>query len=258
MIDIGVNAVNGKLKHKIPKMIEDAKTVGVNKIILTGTSLRVSKEAVSLTKKYPDTFVTTAGVHPHNAKEWNPQLQKEIESLLKEKSVVAVGECGLDYDRNFSTKEEQLHAFEAQIKLAIQYKKPLFLHEREAFDDFVAMLKKYPEVLPYSVVHCFTSNTERLQAYLDLGVMIGITGWVCDNRRGKDLQEAVKILPIDRLMIETDAPFLKPHNVPNNERINEPKYLPYVVKQLSTLMDVSELELKEKTVKNTKRFFKLL
>ena len=240
-----------------PTMIENAKKVGVNQMILTGTSLAVTRKSFEAVKKYKGTFYMTAGVHPHNASEWNDKVKTEIESLLKEDAVVAVGECGLDYDRNFSTKEQQLYAFEEQIKLAIKYKKPIFLHERDAHEDFVKMLNKYPEVLKQAVVHCFTSNRQIMSVYLKMGMMIGITGWVADDRRGKSLQEAVKELPLDRLMIETDAPFLTPKNMPNYDRNNEPKNLPFVVKKLSELLKVSEEEIIEKTKENTIKFFGL-
>lgn len=258
MIDICVNIGRKLPESALPQIINELEPNGVDSIILTGTSLKVSRLSLKQAKKY-DNVTSTVGVHPHNGKEWNDSLKKELEILLKDEKVVAVGECGLDYDRMFSTKEEQIYAFEEQIKLAIKYKKPLFLHEREAHEDFVKILNKYPEILPYSVVHCFTGNKKNLKTYLDMGCMIGITGWLCDDVRGKELQEAVKELPIERLMIETDSPWLTPKNIPKKDRghMNHPKNMNYIVQKLSVLMSLSEEEIKEKTVENTKRFFNI-
>lgn len=258
MIDICVNIGRKLPESSLNAIMNDLKPNGVESIILTGTSLKSSHTSLKQAKKYSN-VTSTVGVHPHNAKEWNNSMKKELESLIKDEKVVAVGECGLDYDRMFSTKEEQIHAFEEQIKLGIKYKKPLFLHERDAHDDFVKILSKYPGILPYSVVHCFTGNKENLKKYLDMGCMIGITGWVCDDIRGLDLQEAVKILPIERLMIETDSPWLTPKNIPKKERvsINHPKNMKYIVEKLSVLMDIPEDEIKLKTLENTKRFFSI-
>lgn len=258
MIDICVNIGRKLPESELTKIMKELKPNGVEGIILTGTSLKSSRISLKQSKNY-ENVTTTIGVHPHNAKDWDESLKKELEKMLTDEKVVAVGECGLDYDRMFSTKEEQIYAFEQQIELAIKYKKPLFLHEREAHEDFVMILNKYPEILPYSVVHCFTGNKENMQKYLDMGCMIGITGWVCDDVRGTDLQNAVKSLPIEHLMIETDSPWLTPKNIPKEfrGRMNLPKNMKYIVSKLSELMDLSESEIKQKTMENTKKFFKI-
>jgi len=204
-------------------------------------------------------------VHPHDAKNWNPDTKAEIKRLLASNCVVSVGETGLDFNRNFSSREEQINAFRAQIELACEHSKPLFLHERDAFKDQVEILSDYlssplPQSLkmPKAVIHCFTGTQQALETYLDMGFYIGITGWVCDERRGKELASIVQHIPLDRLMIETDAPYLLPRNMPKQKsRVNVPSNLIWVVKKLAECYQKEEKEIIEATVKNTKHFFQL-
>lgn len=200
----------------------------------------------------------TAGIHPHNADRAKQEDFKQIEQLLSENDkIVAVGECGLDYDRMFSTKENQIRCLEKHIVLAEKLNKPLFLHERSAADDFIKRLKRYPALCKKSVVHCFTGDKKTLEQYLSMGFSIGITGWICDDRRGKQLREAVRILPLDRVLVETDAPYLTPRNVPGLDRTNVPQNIKYVVSALARYMKVDEKALMEQAKKNTERIFQI-
>ena len=228
-------------------------------MIITGTSERASIYAAKYASQYPGKLYSTAGVHPHDAKSCTSETIKNLENLAKKDCVIAIGECGLDYNRDFSPRDIQRKYFEAQIKLACKTGLPLFLHERDAFEDFYKMLEKYKNDIPNMVVHCFTGRKEELQAYLELGCYIGITGWICDERRGKHLIDLVKLIPKDRLMIETDAPFLTPRNLdekPKNGR-NEPKYLVHILDELAYHLGDDIEDLAEQTYKNTKRFFKI-
>lgn len=171
--------------------------------------------------------------------------------------IVAVGECGLDYDRMFSTRENQIRCFDHQIKIAEECGKPLFLHEREAADDFIARFKKHGEICKHSVVHCFTGTKETLQRYLDMGFYIGITGWICDERRADALREAVKYIPLNRIMIETDAPYLTPRNIKGLDRTNVPQNIKYVATELAKNMRVNEEELISAVRENTEAFFRI-
>ena len=168
---------------------------------------------------------------------------------------MAVGECGLDYDRMFSARENQIRCLEKHIVLAEKLDKPLFLHERSAAEDFVKRFKNQQKICEKSVVHCFTGNKETLDKYLSMGFSIGITGWICDGRRAKELREAVRIIPLDRILIETDAPYLTPRNVPGLDRTNIPQNIVYVARELATYMNVSEDVLVEHAMRNTKRIF---
>lgn len=223
---------------------------------LTGTDPKENKEIDKFVKEH-EAF-GTAGIHPHNADRAKQEDFQMIEKIVSANNkIVAVGECGLDYDRMFSTKENQIRCLEKHIVLAEKLDKPLFLHERNAADDFIKRFKKHPDICKKSVVHCFTGDKETLERYLSMGFSIGITGWICDERRGKELREAVRIIPMDRILVETDAPYLTPKNVPGLDRTNVPQNVKYVVKELAKYMKVTEDELTENARKNTERLFKI-
>lgn len=259
LIDIGANLTNSRFQDDLTQVLARSREASVDHIIVTGTSASASRAAFALTQKYPDMLTSTAGVHPHDAKHWDDKTTGLILELAAHPQVVAIGECGLDFNRNFSPREAQLTCFEAQLQLAAQVKKPVFLHERDAHDDFFALLKRYRPQLVGAVVHCFTGDVNELQAYLDLDCHIGVTGWVCDQRRGDDLRQAVKHIPLNRLMIETDAPFLTPPKLspkPASNR-NEPAYLPAVLATLSTILQIAPQDLAAQTVQTTREFFSL-
>ncbi|MFT5838175.1 MAG: TatD DNase family protein [Flavobacteriales bacterium] len=258
--DIGVNFTDERLSFK--PVFERALAANVSHMIITGTSLNKSQQAIQLAQKYPKHLSTTVGVHPHDANQFNAQTLNELKTLAKSKPVVAIGECGLDFNRNFSTSEQQLFAFEQQLKLACELGLPVFLHERDAFDPQIELLSKYHTELKGGVVHCFTGNIEQMNRYLDLDLYIGITGWVCDLKRGQALRDAIKSLPLNRILLETDAPYLRPKGLANNRKIdhgnNEPAYLPYVAGEVATLMatDIKTLQLASQA--NTQTLFNIL
>lgn len=250
--DIGLNLFCKQFPEP-ERIISEAVDNGVC-CILTGTDRKENQKINDFIKTH-EAF-GTAGIHPHNADGARQEDFQLIEQLIGEnKKVVAVGECGLDYDRMFSTKENQIRCLEKQIVLAEKLNKPLFLHERSAADDFIKRFKKHPDICKNSVVHCFTGNKVTLDKYLSMGFSIGITGWVCDDRRGKELREAVRIIPLDRILVETDAPYLTPKNVPGLARTNVPQNVKYVVRDLAKYMKVSEDVLLENARKNTERIF---
>lgn len=258
-IDIGINLMNKQFKGEQEAVLMRAKEAGVRQMILTGTSIPASVKAAEFVQKHPGVLYATAGVHPHDARNFNHADVATLRTLLLQPSVVAVGECGLDFDRMNSSKEDQETCFIAQLELAKETGKPLFLHERGAHERFIAIMEKYPELINKSVVHCFTGNTEQLMDYLNRGFSIGITGWICDKSRGKDLQEAVRHIPLDRIMIETDGPYLVPKDLKPRPKPwrNEPQYLPHIAKTLAQYMGVSEEELIQATTKNAQTFFGL-
>jgi TatD DNase family protein len=231
----------------------------VKQIIVTGTSEKASTEALALARRYPGYLRCTAGVHPHDAKSWNAASASTIARLASQPEVAAVGECGLDYNRMFSPVADQLRCFEDQLELAVTLHKPVFLHERDAHDALFSRLRQYRQGLKGAVVHCFTGNLAQMRQYLDLDCHIGITGWVCDERRGDDLRAAVKYLPPERLMIETDAPYLAPRHVrpkpPGNR--NEPMYLGAVLESVAAICGVPAPNLAEQVRRTTQAFFAL-
>lgn len=252
--DIGLNLFCKQFSEP-EQIIQDAAMASVI-CILTGTDPKENRKIDDFVKNH---FVYgTAGIHPHNADRAKQEDFEFIEKLIIEnKKIVAIGECGLDYDRMFSTKENQIRCLEKHIVLAEKYKKPLFLHERSASNDFIRRLKKHSEICKKSVVHCFTGGREQLEQYLSMGFSIGITGWICDDFRAKDLREAVRIIPLDRILIETDAPYLTPKNQKGLAHINVPQNITYVAKELAHYMQVEEETLIKCAKENTERIFQL-
>lgn len=258
-IDIGANLINKSLMQDIDSVLTRATANGVTKIVVTGTSLEESEVAIDLCQDYPDQLVCTAGVHPHHAGEWNETSLKALEFLTECKSVRAVGETGLDFNRNFSPRDAQINAFHQQLALASTINKPVFAHQRDAHDTFIDILRQYRNSLRQIVVHCFTDNKAALDDYLELDCHIGITGWICDERRGLELQQLVRHIPANRLMIETDAPYLLPRDLkpkPNN-RINEPAYLPHILRTLARHRAEPEGHLADICLSNTQLFFNI-
>lgn len=261
LIDIGLNLMHPSFKKDRTEIIANAKKEGISKFIITGTSVNSSEIALNYANKKENkgTLFSTAGVHPHDAKTCDNHTIDKLKEFSKEESVVAIGECGLDYNRNFSKPEIQRKWFEEQVKLAEELNMPLFLHEREAHEDLTNILKKYPKIAEKSVIHCFTGTKEEAENYLKLGCYIGVTGWICDERRGQSLQEAVTIIPPEKMMIETDAPFLIPRNFdkkPKTHR-NEPKYLKQVLKTIANFKNMDSEELGKTVTKTTKKLFKI-
>jgi TatD DNase family protein len=229
-IDIGANLAHDSFKRDRDAVIERARAAGVVQMIVTGADLASSQAAVQLARQYPRILFATAGVHPHHAAQLQRQDLAELRALLQQPEVVAVGECGLDYHRNLSPRDAQLRAFEWQLEIAAECGKPLFLHQRDAHADFVGSLRRHAATSLRGVAHCFTGVAEELADYLRLGLSIGITGWFCDERRGAHLAALVGTIAQDRLLLETDAPYLLPRDMrpaPASRR-NEPSYLPHI------------------------------
>ena len=258
-IDIGCNLSHDSFDHDWSEVVDQALAVGVVQQVLTGASIKGSDRALQLAQQRPGTLFATAGIHPHLATDFNDQAADHLAALHQHEQVVAIGECGLDYFRDFSPRPAQHAAFEGQLELAKTCGKPLFLHQRESHDDFLAILKSTRDDLGPVVVHCFTDSRRALFDYLDLDCHIGITGWVCDERRGMDLKELVPQIPTDRLMLETDAPYLKPRNLRPKVRThrNEPQWLPWIGGTVAALRGVSPAELAEQTTQNAREFFRL-
>ena len=240
LIDIGANLTHDSFDHDRDAVLQRARAAVMAKLIVTGASREHSPKALALALAHPGELFATAGVHPHHAVEYTDECDAEMRALHAHPEVVAVGECGLDFFRDFSPRPAQRKAFERQLQLASDLAvngvgKPLFLHQRDAHADFMAMMKNFDGRLGSAVVHCFTGNRAELFDYLDQDWHIGITGWLCDERRGLHLRELVKHIPASRLMVETDAPYLLPRTVkpqPSHRR-NEPMYLAHIVEELA-------------------------
>ena len=259
LIDIGANLTHSCFAADRAAVLARALSAGVRRMIVTGADLNSSRQALALAQEYDARLWSTAGVHPHHARDFAPSQREAFLELLSCGKVVAVGECGLDYFRNLSPPESQRAAFAAQLEFAVTAAKPVFLHQRDAHADFMAILREYAGRLAGGVAHCFTGGPAELDDYLELGLHIGITGWVCDERRGHALRDAAPRVPQERLMLETDAPYLLPRDLPtaDKSRRNEPGNLPHVAAALAKLRGVPLDVLAAATTRNAVRFFGL-
>jgi TatD DNase family protein len=262
LVDIGANLTHASFTGDFDAVLARAKAANVTTLILTGTDRRHAEQAVALARRHSGhsfRLYATAGVHPHDASQWDESVEQAMRDLHRQPEVVAVGECGLDFNRNFSTPAYQERAFEAQLALAAQSDKPLFLHERDAGRRMREMLHAWRDDIGNAVVHCFTADRDTLFGYLDLDLHIGLTGWLCDDRRGHHLRDLVKEIPLSRLMVETDCPYLLPRNLPAKlkGRRHEPALLPWIVKEIAHWRGIAEVELAQATTDTARRFFHL-
>lgn len=257
LIDIGVNLAHRSFDVDRDDVVSRAVTAGVTAMIVTGVDAPGSARAVALCETSPTTLWCTAGVHPHHASQWNEACSKQIAALAAHERVVAVGECGLDFNRNYSPPDAQERCFVAQLQLAAERSMPVFMHERDAHRRFAEIVAEHRDALPGGVVHCFTGGPDELRGYLELGLHVGITGWLCDERRGAALREAVRYVPADRLMLETDAPFLTPRDLPKRPRRNEPSLLPHVASAVADLRGESVADVATNTTATTRALFSI-
>ncbi|HET7308025.1 MAG TPA: TatD family hydrolase [Gammaproteobacteria bacterium] len=258
-IDIGANLTHDSFDYDRDAVIERARAVGVETMIVTGADVAGSKAALELARECPHCLFATAGVHPHHAADYDGRTTAQLRVLASHVEVVAIGECGLDYFRNFSPRPAQETAFAAQLELAAELGMPVFMHQRDAHADFIDIYDRYRSGIVRGVVHCFTGTAEELDDYIARDLYIGITGWICDERRGLHLREFVDRIPADRLMIETDAPYLLPRDLKPKPatRRNEPVHLPHIARVLAECRGDDLEQLAAQTTANAQRFFAL-
>jgi TatD DNase family protein len=262
MIDIGANLAHKSFRRDLDNVLARAADAGVGTLIATGTSAEASRavwEIAHARRGNAPSLRSTAGVHPHDASRWSRDVEDDLRDLAARPEVVAIGECGLDFDRNFSPRDAQLRCFEAQLEIAAELALPVFLHERAAHDDLVRILTRVRPRLARAVIHCFTGDEQEVARYLALDLHVGVTGWICDERRGGTLRASIRQVPSDRLMIETDAPFLLPHSIPRDERPrdgrNEPCFLPHVLAAVAAARGESAEHVERATDATARTFF---
>ncbi|MFT5734778.1 MAG: TatD DNase family protein, partial [Planctomycetota bacterium] len=259
LIDIGANLGSQQFRKDLNEVHHRARQAAVAGMVVTGTSVAGSQRALEIASAEHDLWAT-AGVHPHDAKTWSDETAATILELSRDPKVVAVGECGLDFNRNFSTPADQRLAYSGQLAIAAETGLPVFLHQRDAHEEFHGTLRDlWSELSGGAVVHCFTDGPEEAEAYLDLGCYLGVTGWVTDQKRGDALRRAVALIPDDRLLIETDAPYLMPQTIrpkPKSRR-NEPMYLFQVAEAVAELRGQSVEEVAALSTANARRLFGL-
>lgn len=259
LIDIGLNLGHDSFDHDRDAVLQAARDAGVVQMVLTGTSVDSSDKAASLAANHPGVLFSTAGVHPHEAAHYDIGTSARLQRLSQLPQVVAIGETGLDFFRDFSPRDLQEAAFAEQLELGVITRLPVFLHQRDAHQRFLPMLKERRDGLSRAVVHCFTGTREELFDYLDLDCHIGITGWVCDERRGLHVKELLKDIPAERLLLETDAPYLQPrtmHPKPKSRR-NEPANLLWVLATVAACTEKHPEEIAAITTRNARVFFDL-
>ncbi len=255
--DIACNFTSDRFDNDLDEVINQAIVNNITKFGLICSRLSDIDKLLEIYNRYSKDMFFTIGVHPHHANEINEEYLKKLKEVINNNNPHAIGETGLDFFRNLSTYEEQIFAFEEQIKIAIDTNKPLFLHQRDSHDDFIKILRKYSSDINKSVVHCFTGTKEQLNDYLELDCYIGVTGWICDAKRNVELRKTIKNIPLERLMIETDCPYLIPKNLeekPKNNR-NEPTYLNHIANEVAALMKEDIDDIREKTYKTSLSFF---
>ncbi len=255
LVDIGANLTHPAFRDDVEEVIGRARQAGVTEMIVTGTTVEESAKALALAESHPGILFATAGVHPHHARDCGPETINQLKALLSNPCVAALGECGLDFNRNYSPPPDQEKCFVAQLELALELRKPLFLHSRDAHPRFAEILKSFK--IQKAVAHCFTGERGELRACLELGLYIGITGWICDERRGRHLLELVREIPRDRLLVETDSPYLTPRDLKPQPRArrNEPAFLPHIVQTVARALQRPFDEVAADTARNARTFF---
>lgn len=259
LIDIGANLTHDSFNADRDDVIKRADDAGVTRLVLTGASEQGSIDALALAQSRPGRMFSTAGVHPHHAADYSNEVHEALQKLAAHEEVVAVGECGLDYFRNFSPRNDQRAAFARQLDIAAETGLPVFLHQRDAHEEFAEILESRLHGISRAVAHCFTGGEEELRTYLDMGLYIGVTGWICDERRGAHLKDIVHLIPGERLMLETDAPYLLPRSLrpkPGTRR-NEPAWLREVLRVVAEGRGETEERVAADTTKTAEEFFSL-
>ncbi|MEH6651282.1 MAG: TatD family hydrolase [Motiliproteus sp.] len=263
LVDIAVNLTDKAFESDLPDLLARASAAGVGQMVITGSTLAESRRAMELCQQLGPQFgqqlYATAGVHPHYSRDFPIDGKEQIKALLKHACVKAVGETGLDFNRDFSPRPQQIHAFEQQLELAVELGQPILMHERDAGTTFYEMVKAHRDQFSKGVLHCFTGDREQLFRLLDLDLHIGITGWICDERRGQHLQSLLKEIPLDRLMLETDAPYLLPRDIrpKPKPRRNEPAYLQHICQRAAEFIGISTEQLTQATSHTARQFFNL-
>jgi len=240
-----------ELNKDLDGVLSRANELGVNTFICVGTNINDSHESLTLAQKYKNIYAT-AGIHPHDSKDADEDDLQKLRKLLDNEKIVAVGEMGLDYFRNISNSDTQKIVFKDQLKLAEETNKPIVFHNREADEDIINILSDFPNVV--GVAHCFSSSYETAIKLIEMGFYISFSGNL--TFKNSHLPEVAKKLPLDRLLVETDSPFLSP--VPFRGKTNEPGRTRYVVEKLAEIFDSDIDQIASITTANAKNLFNLV
>jgi TatD DNase family protein len=247
---------DGSYHKDLETVIHRAKQNGIENMMTVGIDQETSIRGIEITDKFKDVYASV-GVHPHRASSCSDQVMKKLTDLAKNTRVRAWGETGLDFNRMYSPRDDQEKWFVRQIQTADERQLPLILHERDSQGRLLEILKTHPNKNRRGVVHCFSGNRLELDAYLDLGFFIGVTGILTLQKRGADLRNLVRHIPLEKLLIETDAPYLTPAPQKNKTRRNEPAFVKSVLLKLAEIHDLEPDELADITSSNAKHLFNI-
>lgn len=254
LIDTHAHLTFDAFEGQVDDVIRRGRDAGVTSCITVGTTLDDSRKAVALAGRYDGLYATVA-VHPHDAKNVTADTMSQLGKLAKSDKVVAVGETGLDFHYNFSTPEQQKQAFIRHIELAGELALPLIIHSREAFDETLAILDARANEVKKIVFHCFSGSAEQAKILLDKGYYISFTG-VVTFKNAEKTRDTAKIVPLDRLMLETDCPYMSPEPM-RKQKVNEPALLIHTARFLAELKDLNFTDFAAAVTTTTKSFFTL-
>lgn len=251
LIDTHAHLNDPKFAEDMDEVVARANDAGVEQIIVCGYDLQSSRDAIALADRFGCVYATV-GVHPHDAKTYAAAVEEALEEMSAHEKVLAIGEIGLDYHYNFSPREQQLKAFRAQIDLAERLGMPIVVHSRESNDEALEVLTSGAGNTPAGVFHCFSGDEAFAQRVIEAGFYIGVDGPLTYPASEK-LRRVVQMCPIDRLLVETDCPYLTP--VPHRGKRNEPAYVRFVAEAASMLKGVTLEELADATTRNAEQLF---
>jgi TatD DNase family protein len=251
MIDSHCHLTDPRLLEQLDAVLSRAAAAGVEKMITIGTNPKDDRAAIELCRKHPDVLRCSIGVHPNYCHEVEESELPKLRELRADASVVPLGEMGLDYHHNLADRKHQRKFFEIQLQLAAELKRPVVIHCREAVDDTLAVMRGFPNI--NAVFHCFTGTIDEGERILEAGYLLGFTG-VVTFKKSDDLRELVRRAPEERLLIETDAPYLAPEPM-RKQKVNEPALVSYVARAIAEVRGVDVPHIDQVTTENVRRFF---
>ena len=249
MIDTHSHINFADYKENFDSFIENLKNNEIDNVIIPGVEPSTFDEIITLCEQY-NIIYGAIGVHPSEAKTYTDETEKEIYKLCKNEKIIATGEIGLDYYWEQETKELQKEVFRKQLKIAEELQVPVLIHDREAHKDTFNIIQEFK--LKDVIFHCFSGNVEFAKKCIDKGYYIAIGG-VVTFKNAKDLKEVAKIVPLDKLLLETDAPYLAP--VPYRGKLNTPAYLKYIAQEIANIREIDVEEVKKQTTINAQKIF---
>lgn len=252
LIDTHAHLDDEKFKDDLIEVINRATENGISNIITVSSAPGSIKNTLNIIGRFPNIF-GAAGLHPHDAKHFNDKTEEDIICAIKNEKIIAVGEIGLDFHYNHSSKADQLNALRRQIKIAKDNALPIIVHDRESTNELFEVFGEFRSEMS-GVIHCFTGDSETAKRYIELGFHISFSGIVTFPKADK-IREAAKIVPLDRILIETDAPYLAA--VPMRGKRNEPSFVKHTCEALANNLGIKFEELANQTTENAKRLFKI-